>query len=202
MKYTLFLASSSASRKQLLHESKISFQVVAQDADESVVAHVGGLQNIVTQLAELKMKHVIMPQGQEGQIVFVLTADTLNETVYGKILGKPQSKEDAISMLHDFRSGADVGTAFCLQKREYKNGKWMILESVTEYDVSHCIFDVPDDLMEWYVSQVPYLSVAGGVQIEAFGEQFVKEIKGSYSTIVGLPMFKVRQALQKMGFFE
>ncbi len=198
----LYLASSSASRAKLLEESQIPFQIISQDADESVVQHVGGLQNIVTQLAQLKMRHVIMPQGIEGQIVFVLTADTLNETSYGKILGKPQSKEDAISMLHDFRCGTDVGTAFCLEKREYKNGVWNIISSVTEYDVSQCVFDVPDSQMEWYLSHIPYLSVAGGVQIEGFGDQFVREIKGSYSTIVGLPMFTVRQALQAMGFFE
>lgn len=44
------------------------------------------------------------------------------------------------------------------------------------------------------------MDCAGAVTIEEFGMQFVKEIHGSYSNIIGLPLFEVRHALKTLGF--
>jgi predicted house-cleaning NTP pyrophosphatase (Maf/HAM1 superfamily) len=44
--------------------------------------------------------------------------------------------------------------------------------------------------------------VSGALAIEGFGEQFVREVSGSYSAILGLPMYQLRKALMSFYFYE
>ena len=84
------------------------------------------LQKVVESIAEHKMQHVIMPQGAEGQIAFVLTADTLSIDTTGSISGKPSDMADAIAKIEAARGGSNrCGTAFCFKKEFLKlgNGK-------------------------------------------------------------------------------
>ena len=74
---TLLLASSSSSRKMLLDESQIPFKVIYQTADESQCDVGLPFQQLVEAIANHKMNHVIMPEGKEGDLAFVLTADTI-----------------------------------------------------------------------------------------------------------------------------
>src|SRR5689334_1140634 len=103
MKYPLYLASDSAARKELLTSAQIPFVLIAHGADETVVHHGQPLADIVGQIAQLKMDHVVMPQGMyDGQEVFVLTADTL--TLKGsperfEVFGKPKDRDNAKYML-------------------------------------------------------------------------------------------------------
>lgn len=201
MNYPLLLASSSASRKKLLESACIPFTVVVQDADESTVDTSGGVQKAVQELARLKMQHVVMPQAQEGDIVFVLTADTLNQAVTGELLGKPVDKEDAIRMLKLSRQGLTIGTGFCIHKKEFKNGAWHTLQAFVGYEQAKCIFDVPDHFIEPYLASVSYLTVSGAATVEDMGVLFLGDVQGDYYAIIGLPMHPVGKALHAMGFF-
>ena len=60
---------------------------------------------------------------------------------------------------------------------------------------------MPDNWIDIYLEKTPYLDVSGGMAIEKYGNQFLKTVQGSYSTIIGLPLFEVREALEKLGFF-
>lgn len=201
--HILCIASNSASRKRLLEHAKIPFQVIQQDADESLVSLDQSLSDIVTQIAQLKMKHAQIPAGQqEGEIRFVLTADTLGLTSQGRVLCKPVDRDDAISMLKDARLGTQTATGFCLRKLIWQHGAWIVLQEVIDFDQAESIFDVPDEFIDSYLDSIPFLTVSGSISIEEAGGQFLKSMNGSYETIVGLPMFKIRQALFKMGFYE
>ncbi|MCX5922118.1 MAG: Maf family protein [Candidatus Dependentiae bacterium] len=46
------------------------------------------------------------------------------------------------------------------------------------------------------------LEAAHTIAIEEFGAQFLKVIHGSYLTIVGLPLFELREALEELDFFD
>jgi len=203
MKHTLLLGSQSASRQRLLKEAHISFEVVGHNADEtSCATGLSSLQEIVQKIALEKMNHVCLPsQGDVGKIVFVLTSDTLCVTQDGKLQGKPVDKFDAIEKIKAARGGARVGTAFCLDKKTYKGGQWVLLKRIEKFVHTDYVFNVPDECIDRYLEKSLGLSGSGAIAIEGFGEQFLEKLNGSYSAMVGLPMFELRQALTEIGFF-
>ena len=202
MPHVLHIASSSASRKKLLENAKIPFVVIAQDADESQVDTAQELSQVVIQIAVLKMVHVTMPIGKrKGDICFVLTADTLGLTTTGRVLCKPVNRDDAVTMLKDSRLGNRTATGFCLRKFSWENDNWIIVQEIIDSDEAWCVFDVSDEFVDFYLDNVPFLSVSGAISIESIGGQFLKSVDGSYETVIGLPMFKIRQALFDCGFY-
>ncbi len=70
MKSTLYLASGSQSRKKLLEVANIPFTLISQNADESQCSLQQPLEMLVQEIAELKMDHVILPAGNEGDIAY------------------------------------------------------------------------------------------------------------------------------------
>lgn len=203
MKNILFLASNSASRKSLLAQADIPFQIISQNADESLCDMNRELSLVVSDLAQLKMHHAILPQGQfQGQIIFVLTADTLTKDIHGTLHGKPTDRQDAIRILKLCRAGTIIGTAFCLQKLIWQDDSWNALETILEYDQAHCIMNVPDEFLDFYLDRIPFLTISGAIDIAGIGDQFLQEVNGSYSAVLGLPMCKVRQSLYALGFYE
>ncbi len=202
MNKKLYLASESYSRKQLLKESNIPFQLLSQDADESACDWGLPLDKLVASISLYKMNHVTLPDGKEGDVIFVLTADTLSQDANGEMQGKPKDKEDAISKIKQARKGTRLCTAFCLDKKVFKNGEWQVEERIHEMVPAEYLFYVPDRWIDTYLEQSIGLSCSNAIAVEAFGAQFLKEIRGSYSTVVGLPMYEFREALHRMGFFE
>lgn len=199
----LYLASQSSSRRELLELSKIPFTVINQDADEMACDLVNGLEAAVMDIALSKMNHAQVPAGTaEGDICLVLTSDTLVEDADGALCGKPVDRDDAVAMLRNARRGSRVATAFCLDKKIWRNGTWEILDRITQVVGARYCINIPDDFLEKYFDQIVVYNCAGACFIEGFGMQFVEYIDGSYSAIVGLPVFEVRAALHKMGFFE
>ena len=206
LKYPLYLASGSQSRKNLLAEAQIPFTLISQTADESLVSIDRPLPEIVQDIAILKMKHIQVPEGKfDGQVVFVLTADTLNLTGNPEsfeIFGKPKDREHAKYMLKIAREGSLVGSAFCVQKLVWQNFAWHKLDEQTGYAEAWVLVDIPDNCIDFYLDHVDYLNISGAIKIRGLCEQFTKEIRGGYSTIIGLPMYELRQTLERMGFYE
>lgn len=193
----LYLASSSMSRQMLLREAGIPFTVIPQSADESVCDWTLPLEPAVKGIALHKMQHVLLPEGHEGEFCFVLTADTLTETKEGKLEGKPIDRADAIAKLRSARQGVCTGTAVCLERRLFKNGCWAVEEQRMLYAQAHYIFNVPEHELDFYLDNVPVVG-AGAIAIEGFGNQFLERLEGSYSAVVGLPMYELRRALTKL----
>lgn len=200
--HILYLASKSESRKKLLQKAGITFEIIEQDVDETQCDWNLPLQQVVESIARYKMEHVILPTGKEGQTIFVLTADTLSIDATGAIRGKPNDKADAVAMLKAARKGPNIcGTAFCLDKKLFKNGSWHTDKRIINYAQATYEFDIPDEWIDEYITRVDALQAAGAIRIED-GAQFVKSISGSYAAIVGLPMFELRQALMALGFYD
>lgn len=198
----LLLASGSASRKKLLEQSQIPFLVIGHNADEQSCDWKKSLEQLVNSIAIAKMEHALLPPGNENDIIFVLSADTLGQDSCGTIHGKPIDKEHAIFMIKALRGHGRCSTAFCLDKKKSISGSWVLQERITHVVTAQYEFDMPDDWIEHYIKTVPtYLDISGGVTIEGYGAQFLKSISGSYSTILGLPLFELRQALEQIGFF-
>jgi len=201
-KNILYFGSKSQSRKMLLEESQIPFVVVDQDADETACDWGLPLPQLVLIIALYKMQHVILPDGKhEGDICYVLTADTMSHDKMGVIHGKPVDKADAIAKIKASAAGSFLCTAFCVDRKVWKNGAWVIEERIADVVVAEFIFLVTKHWIDIYLEKTPYLDVSGGMAIEKYGNQFLKTVQGSYSTIIGLPLFEVREALEKLGFF-
>lgn len=198
----LLLASQSQSRKMLLEEAKISFELIEQNADESACDWGLALNELVAAIALHKMRHAVLPAGKEGDIIFMLTADTLSQDSNGVIQGKPKNREDAIEKIKQARKGTRLCTAFCLDKKIMRNGEWHTQEAIHEVVHAEYLFYIPDDWIERYFEVSVALSCSNAVAVEKYGAQFVKQVRGSYSAIVGLPMYELRQALNRLGFFE
>lgn len=201
MNNILLLASQSLSRRKLLSEIAIPFVLIDQEANEQACDWTLPLSALVESIAKHKMDHIIMPQGVAGKELFVLTADTLTQNEQGTILGKPTSREDAIQMLTSIRDGARVGTAFCLDKKIYQFDRWQIQERIIIYVESYCLFNVPDNWINRYLENTRALSCSGAIELEKYGQQFLELINGSYTTILGLPLCELREALEKLHFF-
>jgi septum formation protein len=211
----IYLASSSQSRQELLKISNIPFQVVAQNANEDQFDRSIGLEQVVCQIANEKMRCAILPNGKfAGEICYVVAADTMGVSQTGEIFGKPKDREHAIYMLKSFRAGAQTGTAFCLQKRIWvagcdqavSTGSWQVVDSVTRYVSANYVFNVPDQMLDLYFKYsmqrfgISYLDVSGAVAIEDYGLQFATNFTGSFTTVMGLPLYELRTELLNFGF--
>ena len=201
MNNILLLGSASQSRQQLLKEAQISFQLVEQQADESQCDWGLPLQQLVEQVALHKMDHVVLPAGTEKQTCFVLTADTLSQDKDGKVQGKPTDRDDAIAKIKTARKGSYLCTSFCLDKKVWRNGSWEIERRIQRSVASEYLFVVPDEWIDAYLEKSIGLSCSNAIAVEWYGAQFLKTVHGSFSTIVGLPMFELREALTELGFW-
>lgn len=202
MKNILLFASKSLPRCELLQKAQIPFCVIAQNADEAQCDWGLPFAQLLASIAVHKMNCAVLPEGKEGEHCFVLTVDSMLQTNEGTILGKPTSKEDAIKMIQASRKGGVVASAFCLDKKIFKNGAWQIEQRIERFVRATYVLDFPDHWIEKYFEEYPeYCTIAGALNIEEYGMQFVKTVCGSYSTAIGLPLYELREALELLNFF-
>lgn len=203
MKKILVLASQSKARQQLLRDAHMPYILADHYADEASCLIEGTLQDKVLAIAHGKMRHVRMPNPEKDTEYFVLTADTMVQDSQGVIHGKPVDRQDAIHRIRALNGQGVVATAFCLEKRMWQNDEWVPEGSYEE--VVSCSYElfIDDAMITEYLRVVPdYCFMSGGLTIEGYGAQFVRSISGSYTTLLGLPLFEVRAGLKKVGFFR
>lgn len=200
-KHVLLLGSQSVSRQMLLTDANIPFKVIGQSADETACDWGMPIDQLVKTIAVAKMAHVVMPYGVEGDVAFVLTADTLSQDKKGSVEGKPIDKDDARRKLRAARDGSRLVTAFCLERKKYTSGAWRTDAQVLQTVAAEYVFDVPEHWIERYLDHSLGLKASNAIAVEGYGAQFFRTMQGSYSTIVGLPMVEVREALEQLGFF-
>ncbi len=198
---TLYLASKSPSRQQLLREACIPFKLLNQVADESVCDWGLPLAQLVESIALHKMEHADLSGLDRNSEQFVLTADTLSQDENGTIQGKPKDRDDAIAKIKAAREGTRLCTAFCLDKKVWRDGEWQIVDRIQGVVHASYKFIIPDEWIEKYFENSMGLECSNAIAVEQYGGQFLKEVQGSYTAIVGLPMYEVREALERIGFF-
>ena len=179
----IILASGSPRRKDLLAAAGYTFKVVVSDVDETIADDVT-VEEAAEQLAQRKAQRVAELIGTDETI---LAADTI-VTLDGRIYGKPDSPEEACSMLRELSGRSHrVITGVCLIAH---NGISLFSET-TEVTFR----ELSDEEIDTYVSTGEPLDKAGSYGIQGKGNALVDHIEGDYDNVVGLPVQKLRRYL-------
>lgn len=200
---TLFLASSSLIRQQLLQQAEIPFTVIPQSADEELHLQ-PNINDRVLAIAQAKLAHAQIPTGTvQGQICYVLTADSLVQGHTGTIFGKPKDYDYAVKTLRELRQNhCRIVTGFCCARMQWDGATWRQEELIRQAVGAQVQLDISDAWIEIYLTKKPEaLQSAGAFLIEGYGAQFIADFQGSYTTVLGLPMYEVRKALEELGFY-
>jgi septum formation protein len=186
-KYPLILASASPRRKRLLKQIGLPFRSLACNIDEEGIDD--RPSNLVCILAERKT----MAAYSKSSDNWILGADTI-VVLEGDILGKPLDHEEARSML-SLLSGREheVITGFSITD---PSGKVAHTEHVSTLVT---IKNLSQKEITAYIATGEPFGKAGSYAIQGKGAFMVKSISGSYSNVVGLPIYSLIEALLSLG---
>ncbi len=180
----LILASKSPRRSYLLDQAGLTFTVIPSSFDENSVS-LSKPETYVKVLAEAKADDVAKSYPES----WVIGADTI-VVIDGIILGKPDSREQARTMLKRLSGKThQVYTGYCICCR----AKERIFSNTVKTDV--LFKNLADNEIEWYINTSEPFDKAGAYAIQGLGTFIVKSIKGSYTNVVGLPVCEVIEFL-------
>jgi len=182
----IILASASPRRQELLDQIKVTYKVYPVDLDETPLPDETPLA-YVRRLADEKSAAC---RAQLNTDLPILAADT---TVCwkGVIMGKPKNQADALAMLSQLSGKThQVYSAISLRGREH--GQAVSITDVTFRRLSE------QEMLDYWLSGEA-LDKAGSYAIQGKAAVFVEAIKGSFSGVVGLPLFETAELLSKQG---
>ncbi|KKO12495.1 hypothetical protein LCGC14_0005100 [marine sediment metagenome] len=185
----LVLASASPRRRELLDQIGVTYRVLVHDTNEAMLP-AESPDAYVSRLARQKAASVnALPEifGRRP----VLGADTI-VVCDSTVLGKPLNEADAARMLA-MLSGRrhEVMTAVCIMQ-----GKQAQVATVRT-SVWFC--DLSDEHIAAYWRSGEPVGKAGAYAVQGLGALFVEKIEGSYSAVVGLPVFETSRLLAGFG---
>lgn len=188
---TVYLASASPRRQALLQQAGIRFQVILPDVEE-VVRPGESAEDFVMRVAQDKARAGRVLVTKEGRpSAPVLAADTCI-VLDNEIIGKPADREEGIRILTRLAGRShQVLTAAVLMEE----GKCQ--QALSR---SRVVFGLlsEKEIEDYWESGEP-VDKAGGYAIQGKAAVFIEHIEGSYTGIVGLPLFEVVNMIKKSG---
>ena len=188
---SIYLASRSPRRAELLKQMGVLFSVVPADIDETPHA---------MERSDAYVKRLAIEKAQAGYALVlqkawfempVLAADT-TVSIDGEILGKPQDDEDAYRMLslmsgrwHEVHTGIAVAQAGHVAME--------ISSTMVQMD------DLSDAVLRAYIATGEPKDKAGAYGIQGIAGSLIKRIEGSYSGVMGLPVYETTKLLKQAG---
>ena len=186
----VYLASGSPRRRELLQQIGISFRVVAAEVDETQLPREAPTA-YVTRLAAAKADAGWKSNPEAGHIA-VLAADTA-VILDGRIMGKPAGREDAEDMLRRLSGRThEVLTAIALRTGDGIHSR-ISLSEVTFRRIA------ADEARAYWDTGEPR-DKAGAYAIQGRAAIFIADLRGSYSGVMGLPLFETAQLLGQAGY--
>lgn len=211
----LVLASASPRRRELLSQIGLEFTVMPSTKEENAKTTEAGalVQELSRQKAADIWEQLSGDQGQnpdadQEQIseetqepnlngkrqpeLLVIGADTV-VCCEGKILGKPHSREAAAEMLTALQGRShEVYTGVTLYSQS---------ETVTFFECTQVEFYPMTEVeISEYIDSKEPMDKAGAYGIQGLGARFVKDIRGDYNNVVGLPVGRLYQELKSHGW--
>lgn len=196
---TIYLASKSPRRRELLQQIGVAFEVL-------VLPDEAGQPGVVTEIPhpgedpEVYVKRIAREKAEAGWNAVIsrklplrplLAADT-TVTIAGHILGKPADEAEAMDMLRALSGSTHhVLTAIAVMA----DGK--LTEAFSRSEVRFA--ELSETSMRAYCDTKEPYDKAGGYGVQGYAAQFIEHMNGSYSGIMGLPLFETARLLQLAG---
>ena len=190
MSVSLILASASPRRADLLKRFGLPFTIEPADIDEQPIAGESG-PALIRRVAREKAQAV------RGQCPnhHVLGSDT-GVLLDQAFMGKPASSDEAFQMLERLSGRShEVSSAVCIITSEGD-----VLEAFATTTV--WLATLPKTWIEAYVASGDPMDKAGAYAIQNEAGLFVSRIEGSYSNVVGLPLYETGQLLRRAGLWH
>ena len=184
----IILASASPRRQELLTQIGMEFKVIPSGMEE--VPQSRQPEVVVMELSEGKAGDVFesLPE-MEKENSLVIGADTI-VAFKGRIMGKPDSRENAQEILSCLQGGIhQVYTGVTLI---WQGGKRSFYEKT---DV--VMYPMSMEEIKEYVDTGEPMDKAGAYGIQGQGAAYIKEIRGDYNNVVGLPIGRLYQEMKK-----
>ena len=188
----IILASKSKVRKEILDKHKISCEVKPSNVDEDVVKQtlireLASPEIISKNLAELKANKISLNERDR----LVLGADSVID-LNGELISKPESREKALEILKKLNGNKhNLISSVCISRNgsmiwNYTDKAELTMKKLSEQDLKDYLSKIPDEALYAY----------NVYQIEGEGRNLFLNISGDEDTIMGLPVFKIKEYLK------
>jgi len=188
----IILASQSKVRKEILDKHNIFCEIKPSYVDEdvikkSLISESASPEIISKNLAELKANKVSSSQKD----LIVLGADSVID-LGGELISKPASREEALIILKKLNGKKhDLISSVCISKNgsmiwNYTDKAELTMKNFSEEDLQNYLSKIPDETLYAY----------NVYQIEGEGKNLFSNIVGDKDTIMGLPVFKIKEYLK------
>nr|WP_154223386.1 Maf family protein [Marinicella rhabdoformis] len=180
------MASASPRRKQLLAQIGVNCLCQPVDIDETPFEN----EPVVKYVKRLAKTKATAGWEQSDKSLPVLGADTI--VVHNnQLMGKPQNKTQAVATLKQL-SGQSHYVYSAVAVVSKGNHRLVISQNEVVFD------DIPADMIESYVASGEPMDKAGSYGIQGMAALWIKKITGSYSSVMGLPLYETGQILSKL----
>ena len=185
----IVLASQSPRRKQLLEWAEIPFDIIVNETNESFPEELA-IEKVPVHIAREKALAVKAKIPDDKIILAADTVVVLND----KIIGKPKDRADALAILSSLSGNTHrVITGVVLMRNE---------EELSFFDCTEVAFhELTGTQISFYVDKYKPYDKAGAYAIQEWiGVVGIKEVKGDFYNVMGLPVSRVVKHLQQLGF--
>jgi len=187
------LASASPRRKELLTQIGIKFRTCTSKKEEEILRNKP--EDIVKDLSYTKARDVY-DRGNRDAIV--IGADTI-VVADEEVLGKPKDAEDAFRMIKKIQGDVhQVYTGVSIIWQQNNNTHVSSFVAMTEVE----LYYMSDEEIRNYIELKEPYDKAGGYAIQGYFARYVKQIKGDYNNVVGLPIGKLYQVMNSLNLFS
>ncbi len=183
---TLILASASPRRSALLNQLGLAHHIKVADIDETPFAHEPPA-DYVLRVADKKSLTIFQQSPQNSIILAADTSVVLNNT----IMGKPENLEHAMAML----TRLSGNTHQVYSSVSVRGQKLQHIVSISEVTFRHI---TEAEIRQYWQTGEP-TDKAGAYAIQGLASVFITSITGSFSSIMGLPLFETAQLLANEG---
>ncbi|MEQ1487324.1 MAG: Maf family protein [Methylotenera sp.] len=191
MTVKIILASRSPRRVELLQQMGVRCETLPADIDETQLTNESP-EAYVTRLARQKAEVCLLRLTDAQRIRPVLAADT-TVVLAGAVLGKPENNDDARRMLAALSGNShQVHTAVALA---FNNE----IEVVLSTTVVQMMAFTPAQI-DAYIASGEHADKAGSYGIQGAAGAWISHIEGSYTGVMGLPVYETAALLRKHGY--
>ena len=182
----LILASASPRRRELLRQVGVRFRVVVAEVDERVLPG----EEPATYVLRVARDKALSIQASEGGRLPVLGADTA-VVLDQRILGKPVDRPGAIAMLRSLSGRThEVYSAAVLVQADRPARECLNVSRVT-------FAELDPDWIEVYCDSGDPMDKAGSYGVQGRAAEKIARIEGSFSGVMGLPLYETCQLLRQ-----